>query len=200
MASTRIPARGSRIEGTDCATKGFRMPITIPPIVAMGVQGAGKSTIGSLLAERLGLAFVDGDDLHSEESIAMMAAGIALDDASRLPWLHEVGRVLADRRDEGIVVACSALKRSYRDLLREYAPDAFIVHSAGSMELVAARISERQHEYMPPSLLSSQYAALEPLGTDETGVVADILQPPAKMVDEIVTALEAESPGQENLS
>lgn len=163
----------------------------IAPIIVMGVQGAGKSTIGTLLAARLKLGFVDGDRLHSDANISQMAAGIPLTDADRLPWLREVGTVLAERRDEGIVVVCSALTRGYRDLLREMVPDLFVVDPEGPIELVAARISERQHEYMPPELLQSQYDTLEPLESDESGIIVDIRRTPAELIDTIVSALES---------
>ena len=165
------------------------MRTTTPPIVVMGVQGSGKSTIGQLLADRLGVPFIDGDRLHSTENIAIMAAGSALTDVERIPWLREVGRVLAEGSDPGVVVACSALKRSYRDLLRESAPTLFVVDPEGPMDLVAARISARQHEYMPPVLLQSQYDTLEPLGADELGVIVDISQPPAGIVGAALDAL-----------
>lgn len=166
------------------------MARSTPTVVVMGVQGSGKSTIGSLLALRLGVAFVDGDTLHSEDNVLSMAAGNALSDEQRMPWLNEVGRVLADGRGVGIVVACSALKRSYRDLLREHAPGLFVVDPEGAMELVAARVSARQHEYMPPALLQSQYDTLEPLGADESGVIVDIAHAPVELIDTIVEALE----------
>lgn len=162
-----------------------------PPIVVMGVQGSGKSTIGSLLADRLGLTFIDGDSLHTAENVAAMAAGRALTDEQRIPWLHEVGRTLAEGRASGIVVACSALKQSYRDLLRESVSDLFIVYPDGSMELIAARIGARKHEYMPPELLQSQFDTLEPLTPGERGVVVDIVKPPAELIDIIVAALGA---------
>ncbi|MEX1078476.1 MAG: gluconokinase [Homoserinimonas sp.] len=166
------------------------MSAVIPPVVVMGVQGAGKSTIGSMIAERLHLVFVDGDRLHSEENVARMAAGIALTDDERLPWLRDIGRVLADGRERGIVVVCSALKREYRDLLRESVPDLFVVDPEGPIELIAARISEREHEYMPPELLQSQYDILEPLAADERGVMVDIKLPPALITDRAVAAIE----------
>lgn len=166
------------------------MVVMVPPIVVMGVQGAGKSTIGSKLAQRLGLVFVDGDRLHSDENVARMAAGIALTDEERLPWLRDIGRVLSDGRDRGIVVVCSALKRGYRDLLREAAPDVFVVDPEGPMELIAARISEREHEYMPPDLLQSQYDILEPLADNERGVVVDVRLSPEEIVRVTLDALQ----------
>ena len=161
----------------------------IPPIIVMGVQGSGKSTIGTGLAARLGIRFVDGDRLHPQENAEKMAAGIALNDAERRPWLLEVGRVLRERQSEGIVAACSALKRDYRDLLREAVPDLFVVDAEGPMELIAERIGAREHEYMPPELLSSQFEILEPLDDDERGITVDIRQTPSQIVDAIVGAL-----------
>ncbi len=155
----------------------------------MGVQGSGKSTIGSLLAERLGVAFVDGDDLHPVDNKTLMAAGTPLTDDNRLPWLHTVGEVLAEGRKAGVVVACSALKLAYRDLLRGHVPELVVVHPHGTIELVAARISEREHEYMPPSLLASQYESLQTLGDDERGLTVDLSLPPQAMVDHIVAYL-----------
>ncbi|MBE0009728.1 MULTISPECIES: gluconokinase [unclassified Arthrobacter] len=160
-----------------------------PPIVVMGVQGSGKSTIGALLAERLGVSFIDGDDLHPEDNKTLMASGTPLTDDNRLPWLHTVGNVLAQGRQTGIVVACSALKLAYRDLLRGHVPELVVVHPHGTMELVAARISAREHEYMPPSLLASQYESLQNLGDDERGLTIDISLPPQAMVDLIVAYL-----------
>jgi gluconokinase len=167
------------------------MSTSVPPVVVMGVQGAGKSTIGYLLAEHLGVTFIDGDSLHSPENVAIMAAGSALTDAERDPWLREVGRVLAERQHDGIVVACSALKRSYRDLLRESVPELFVVDPEGSMELVAARIGARQHEYMPPGLLQSQFDTLEPLHDDERGVIVDIALTLPQIIERIDSALAA---------
>ena len=149
----------------------------------MGVQGSGKSTLGALLAARLDVEFVDGDDLHPEQNKQLMAAGTPLNDENRLPWLHAVGAQLACGAEAGVVVACSALKRSYRDLLRGHAPDLFVLHPYGARELVAARISAREHEYMPPSLLASQYNTLEPLSDDERGLTVDLALPPDAIAD-----------------
>ncbi len=161
-----------------------------PVVVVMGVQGCGKSTLGSLLAGELGVPFVDGDDLHPERNRTLMASGTPLSDDDRQPWLHAVGQQLADGGADGIVVACSALRQAYRDLLREYAPNVLFVHPYGPKELVAARISLREHEYMPPSLLDSQYAALEHLDEAEEGTTLDLGGPPLELVSSAVTFVD----------
>lgn len=159
----------------------------------MGVQGSGKSTIGELLADRLGLPFIDGDSLHSEENKSWMSSGKALTDAHRLPWLHEIGERLASGGGSGVVMACSALKRSYRDLLREHAPALVITFASGPIDLIAARLTARRHEYMPPSLLLTQFADLEVLQEDEPGLTVDIAETPGQIVDHIIAALQAGS-------
>lgn len=164
-----------------------------PPIVVMGVQGSGKSTIGQLLAERLGARFLDGDTLHPSANIAVMASGQALRDEHRLPWLHDVGRCLAGDNPTGVIIACSALKRSYRDLLRGHAPDMFVVDLEGTIDEIAARLRFRTHEYMPPTLLQSQFDTLEVRTDDECGVTVNIVEPPDEIVARIVAALAAET-------
>lgn len=159
----------------------------------MGVQGSGKSTLGTLLAARLDIPFVDGDSLHSAENKALMATGQALTDEQRAPWLLEVGERLAASGPRGVVMACSALKRSYRDLLRQEAPDMFVVFAQGGFALIHGRIVARHHEYMPPSLLQSQYDDLEPREGDEAGVTVDVVDTPEMIVEEIVEALQKES-------
>lgn len=165
------------------------------PLVVMGVQGSGKSTVGQLLAERLGRAgllaeFVDADDLHPPANVTRMAAGTALTDADRLPWLRAVGEVMREVRssDRPIVVACSALRRSYRDVLREAVRDVQFVHLTGSLELLTGRLSARQHEFMPATLLDSQLATLEPLDPDEGGLVISIDGSPALIVDRVLSS------------
>lgn len=151
-----------------------------PRVVVMGVSGCGKSTVGSLLAVGLGVPFLDADALHPPANVATMAAGTPLTDADRLPWLRRVGTELA-AAPEGVVVACSALRRSYRDLLRGEAPDVRFVHLVGTREQLAARMTARLDHFMPASLLDSQLAALEPLGPDEAGLVLDVAAPPADL-------------------
>lgn len=153
----------------------------------MGVQGVGKSTIGEMLAARLGVPFIDGDSLHPPRNIEIMAAGMPLNDADREPWLHLVGETLVTHRGQGgVVVACSALKRRYRDLLRTHAPDLYIVEPWGEIDLVAQRVRARSHEYMPATLLRSQFDALEPLAPDERGIRVSIEQTPDRLVETII--------------
>ncbi|MBT2486808.1 MULTISPECIES: gluconokinase [unclassified Microbacterium] len=137
----------------------------------MGPSGSGKSTVGLALAERLGAAFVDGDDLHPPSNVAKMAAGIPLDDDDRMPWLALVGETL--RASERIVVACSALKRSYRDAIRAGEPDAFFAELAVGRSVLAERVKLRSAHFMPASLLDSQLLTLEPLEPDERGIRVD---------------------------
>jgi len=129
-------------------------------VVVMGVSGSGKTTIGSLLAARLGCTFIDGDDFHPPENVARMAAGTPLTDADRQPWLELLNRKL--RGLENAVLACSALKESYRQILSKGLTDCRFVHLRGSINLIRARLQERRHRYMPASLLESQFATLEP--------------------------------------
>jgi gluconokinase len=155
-------------------------------VLVMGVSGSGKSTVGALLATALGLRFVDGDSLHPESNRRKMAAGIPLSDADRQPWLAAVGAVLAQG---GVVVACSALRRDYRDRLRSAASDLRLVYLRGSRDLLYQRVGARQHEFMPPALLDSQLATLEPPAADENAIVADVALAPDAIVGIVTTAL-----------
>lgn len=159
----------------------------LPPMVVMGVSGSGKSTIGSLLGESLQVPYTEGDELHSESGVGKMKAGQALDDADREPWLRRVGELLKERNDDGtsVVVACSALKRSYRDVLCGYVPETIFIHLEGSREVIAARLSQREHAYMPRDLLDSQIKALESLVDEESAIIVDIDQSPEEIVRDI---------------
>jgi carbohydrate kinase (thermoresistant glucokinase family) len=160
-------------------------------IVVMGVSGCGKTTVGRLLAQALALPYVEGDELHPPENVARMAAGIALTDVDRQGWLQAVAQRLADTqaRQRGVVVTCSALKRRYREQLRAAAPDLQLVYLSGPPALLAERLAHRQGHYMPPSLLQSQLVTLEPPQADEPALCADVSQPPAAIVAELVRQL-----------
>ncbi len=154
-----------------------------PLVVVMGVSGSGKSTVGAALAQRLRVPFGDADDFHPQANIDKMASGHALDDDDRRPWLEAIGSWLAERAGTtGGVVTCSALKQSYRDLIRDAAPTAVFVHLEGSREVIARRQASRPGHFMPASLLDSQFDTLEDLGEDEAGVAVDV----AQSVDDIV--------------
>lgn len=144
--------------------------------VIMGVAGAGKTSVGVALAERIGAAYIDGDDLHPKSNVAKMSAGMALSDDDRLPWLRQVGATLHAAQGPTLV-GCSALKRRYRDIIREAAgcPVLFL-HLGGSRQVIAARMARRAGHFMPVSLVESQFEALEPLGDDEAGFTVDIDQ------------------------
>jgi len=151
-------------------------------IVVMGVTGCGKTTVGIALAEALGIEFIDSDDLHSESNKKKMSSGTPLTDADREPWLQVVSKTLQNH--ESIVVACSALKKSYRSTIIAGAPTTKFIHLTGSKELIFARLSERSHHFMPIGLLDSQFQTLEPLDHTEIGKVFDISKPVDQIVDE----------------
>jgi gluconokinase len=157
----------------------------------MGVSGSGKSTVGTRLARRLNAAFADGDDMHPQANLDKMRAGVALTDADREPWLRRCAAWLAERRAAGedAVLACSALKRAYRDVLRAAAPDLRIVYLAGDRELLAARLSRRPGHFFNPRLLDSQLADAQPPGEDERAVVIAITLRPDEIVDRAAAAL-----------
>ena len=140
-------------------------------IVVMGPSGSGKSTVGACLAETVGARFVDGDDLHPAANVRKMAAGIPLDDRDREPWLRLVGETL--QGEERIVIACSALKRVYRDLIRAQAPETFFAELAIGRAVLEDRMRLRADHFMPPALLDSQLQTLESLEADEHGIRVD---------------------------
>ena len=165
-------------------------------LVVMGVSGCGKSTVGHLLAGRLGVSFVEGDDLHSAANVAKMAAGQPLTDEDRAGWLQALSQRLhqAVSQQQGLVVACSALKKSYRDVLRQGAPDALFVHLQGSAEVLNQRLRQRTGHYMPPTLLQSQLAILELPQADESAMTLDMLMPPEQQCKQVMQYLQTLCP------
>lgn len=165
-------------------------------IVVMGVSGCGKSTVGRALAQTLGLPFVEGDELHPPRNVALMAAGTPLTDADRGDWLQALSAVLAQAAGsgQGVVVSCSALKRSYRDVLRSGAPGLRLVFLHGTPELLSRRMHLRRGHYMPASLLDSQLQTLEPPAADEQAVALDIGMPAPALVAAACQQLEASRP------
>ncbi|MEU3276518.1 gluconokinase [Streptomyces antibioticus] len=158
-------------------------------VVVMGVAGTGKTTVGPLLAARLGVPYAEGDEFHQPANIAKMSAGTPLDDADRLPWLDAIGGWARERTGLGGVVSCSALKRSYRDRLRAAAPGLVFLHLSGSRELIEDRMGHRRGHFMPTALLDSQFATLEPLTADEAGVTVDVTDGPEEITARAVDAL-----------
>ena len=157
-------------------------------LVVMGVSGSGKTTIAAAVAARADATFLDADDFHPASNTAKMAAGTPLTDEDRWPWLTVVGDEIARRtaRGERVVMACSALKRRYRDVLRRHAPTLIFAQLDGSPALLAERIGARADHFMPATLLGTQLAALEPLGPEEPGFVVGIAQPPDQVADTVV--------------
>jgi beta-N-acetylhexosaminidase len=160
-------------------------------IVVMGVSGCGKTTIGDLVARELGVSFLDGDSLHPLENVVKMAAGTPLTDEDRWPWLATVGSTLGNAGEGGLVLACSALKRCYRDAIRALAPDTVFLHLHGSPEVLGSRLEGRSGHFMPSTLLESQLATLEPLGDDEAGVVVDIAGQVSQVVGDALAGVAA---------
>jgi len=142
----------------------------------MGVSGCGKSSAGRQLALTLNLDFIEGDDAHSTANIAKMAAGQPLNDADRLDWLRQLTATIRAAREQGtgLVLSCSALKRTYRDILRNGNPDTFFVHLQGEQTVIAERLRARSNHFMPAALLDSQFADLELLAPDEAGITLSV--------------------------
>ena len=162
-------------------------------VVVMGVTATGKSAVGTRLADRLDMAFIEGDEFHPEANIAKMSAGEPLTDDDRRPWLETLARMLADNREVGIatVLGCSALRRSYRDILRGSMPSDAVgfVHLTASFDVLRERMEHREH-FMPASLLQSQFDTLEPLDNDERGVLLDVDAPLEDVVAAAAAAVE----------
>lgn len=171
--------------------------MTSPPpvLVVMGVSGAGKSTIAGAVAARLGWTFLEGDELHPAANVAKMKSGRPLDDADRAPWLAAIAAWIDRQAQAGhpAIVACSALKRRYRQVLTNGRPFVRVVYAEGDRELIRSRLEARKGHYFPPALLDSQFADLEPPGPDEHPIVVDASQPLGAQVEAIVAALDEAS-------
>jgi gluconokinase len=193
----REPVRrnnGSRQIVIPAVTRNAIAPIAI---VVMGVSGSGKSTLGALLAARLGCTFLEGDTFHSAQAVAMMEAGHPLSDADRWPWLDRIGTALAaEVAAHGVAVAaCSALKRAYRERLAKgvAAPMRFVLLDS-DVDTLQGRVSHRAGHFMPPSLLASQLATLEPPAPDEPALTLDTRATPDTLVDETLDWLFGRRP------
>jgi gluconokinase len=160
-------------------------------IIVMGVSGCGKTTVGQALAGRLGCPFYDGDDFHPPENVAKMARGLPLDDGDRAPWLARLNGLLHEHlaRGEGVVLACSALKRRYREQLRAGNERVQFVYLGGDFGLIWERMQARPRHYMKAAMLQSQFDALEPPDPDEA-ILIDITTAPEEMVENIAAALK----------
>jgi carbohydrate kinase (thermoresistant glucokinase family) len=154
--------------------------VTPVRILVMGVSGCGKSRFGAALATATGLVFRDADDLHPEANIAKMTRGEPLSDDDRWPWLEACGVAL----EPGGVLACSALRRAYRNRLRDFAPDLRVIHLAASEAEISGHLQARQGHFMPPALLASQCATLEPPGAEEGALALRAFRPVGQMVAE----------------
>jgi gluconokinase len=163
-------------------------------IIVMGVSGSGKSTVAATLVDRLGWEFAEGDDFHPPANVEKMRAGHPLDDDDRWPWLRTLAAWIGDHERAGrsVVVTCSALKRSYRDLLADGHPSVWFAHVTADPDLIRERMEHRTGHYMPASLLDSQLATLEPLADDEPGARVSGAGSPASVVTELLAALDAE--------
>ena len=161
-----------------------------PVLVIMGVAGTGKSTIAGLLSDRLGWAFLEGDDLHPAANVAKMAAGRPLVDEDRRPWLGRIAEWIDERQESGRpgIVTCSALRRRYRDVLRR--DGVIFVHLSGAPDVIYDRLTRRRGHFMPATLFASQSQTLEPLEGDENGLVVDVALSPEQQVTDIVARLE----------
>lgn len=166
-------------------------------VIVTGVAGSGKSSVASALGGALGLEVVEGDAHHPQSNIDKMAAGIPLTDDDRRPWLETLGELVGRRHAAGLgtVLACSALKRSYRDILRATVPseESFVIELDADADTLRQRMAERTGHFMPVSLLDSQLATLEPLQPDERGAVIDVTPPLELVIDRALTAVRSDA-------
>ena len=167
-------------------------------VVVMGVSGSGKTTVAALLAAALGARFQEGDDLHPPKNVEKMHSGIPLTDADRIPWLQKIAEVIDGwrARGEAGVLTCSALKRSYRDIIIGDRPGVTLVYMKGSQSLIRARMAARHEHFMPLALLDSQFRTLEEPTADEHPVIVNVGDSPTEIVAEIVRQLEERQHGK----
>ena len=164
-------------------------------LIFMGVSGCGKSTVGQLVADKLGLRYAEGDEFHSDENVEKMRSGIPLTDEDREPWLTLMANTIAEwvEQGEGGILSCSALKRKYRDRLRgDYGIGGPIrlIHLNGSFKMIEDRMSQRENHYMPPGLLTSQFATLELPDEEEQVISIDIASSPEVLATEVLIRLD----------
>lgn len=171
-------------------TGSLQMPAQV--VVLMGVSGCGKSTTGAALSERLGWPFRDADTFHPESNVAKMSRGLPLTDEDRRPWLAAIAAWIDERctAGEAAIVSCSALKRRYRDVIVGPRAGVRLVHLAGTREVIGERLAARRGHFMPASLLTSQFEALEPPSAEERPIVVDVAQQPKAVVAEIIARLQ----------
>jgi gluconokinase len=168
-------------------------------VVVMGVSGSGKTTVSALLAAAFGCPFQEGDDLHPCENVEKMHGGTPLTDADRMPWLHKIAKEIDGwrARGESGVLTCSALKRSYRDIIVGHRPDVTLVYLKGSYDLIRRRMAARHEHFMPVALLDSQFATLQEPTPDEHPIIVDVGDRPGEIAGEIVGQLEERQGGSE---
>ena len=185
MPGFLLVCRSSSVDGTTSLSD-------VMIILVMGVSGSGKSTIGRRLADELGYEFIEGDDFHPLENISKMQSGVPLDDDDRWPWLNAVRLRMerAEFEESNLVATCSALKRAYRRILIPTNSPIQLVYLTGDRRLISGRLKSRTHHFMPPKLLASQFASLEPPRADEPCINVDIRQTPQTCVAAIRQALK----------
>lgn len=169
-------------------------------LVVMGPSGTGKTTVAELLAERLDWAIAEADEFHPQANIDKMTGGIPLTDGDRWPWLEAIRDYLDVKAGQGLpaIVTCSALKRRYRDLLRQNQADVVFIQLTGPIDLIAGRMESRKGHFMPKTLLQSQFDTLEELESDEAGVKADVSNPPEEIVDQVLKELGLDAAASED--
>ncbi|MBB2973156.1 gluconokinase [Mesorhizobium sp. RMAD-H1] len=167
-------------------------------LIVMGPSGVGKTTTAELISQKLGWTFAEGDTFHPPANIEKMSAGIPLDDTDRAPWLEKIRDWISDEASAGrnVVITCSALKRIYRETLREAKADVRFVELVADPNLVAERMAHRKGHFMPASLLASQFATLEDLHEDENGVKVAVDAPPERVVERALVALGLDTPAK----